>query len=63
MLKDKIDDGLFERFETGLDPLNPHLSKISAKIIGYGEMSTISLSTFPVRNILLTSACRFQSTD
>ena len=41
MLKDKIDADLLQKFEAGLDPLNPHLSKISAQIIGYGEMSTI----------------------
>jgi hypothetical protein len=41
MLKDKIDAGLLQKFEAGLDPLNPHLSNISADIIGYGEMSTI----------------------
>jgi hypothetical protein len=47
MLKDKIDTGLLERFEAGLDPLNPDLSKISAKIIGYGEMSTIFVISHP----------------
>ena len=47
MLKDKIDTGLLERFEAGLDPQNPHLSKISAKIIGYGEMSTIFVISHP----------------
>jgi hypothetical protein len=47
MLKDKIDAGLLERFEAGLDPQNPQLSKISAKIIGYGEMSTIFIISHP----------------
>ena len=47
MLKDKIDAGLLERFEAGLDPQNPQLSKISAKIIGYGEMSTIFVISHP----------------
>jgi hypothetical protein len=47
MLRDSIDVGLLERFEAGLDPLNPHLSKISAKIIGYGEMSTIFVISHP----------------
>ncbi|PKN71269.1 MAG: hypothetical protein CVU54_02270 [Deltaproteobacteria bacterium HGW-Deltaproteobacteria-12] len=47
MLRDIIDAGLLERFEAGLDPLNPQLSKISAKIIGYGEMSTIFVISHP----------------
>ena len=47
MLKNRIDAGLLEGFEAGLDPLNPHLSKISATIIGYGEMSTIFAISHP----------------
>lgn len=47
MLKDRIDAGLLQRFEAGLDPLHPHLSKIPAKIIGYGEMSTIFVISHP----------------
>ena len=47
MLKNRIDAGLLERFEAGLDPQHPHLSKISAKIIGYGEMSTIFVISHP----------------
>lgn len=41
MIKDTIDKELLERFEAGLNPLNPSLSTIPAEIIGYGEMSTI----------------------
>jgi hypothetical protein len=47
MLKDRIDTGLLERFEAGLNPQNPQLSKISATIIGYGEMSTIFVISHP----------------
>jgi hypothetical protein len=47
MLKNKIDAGLLEGFEAGLDPQNPDLSKIPAKIIGYGEMSTIFVINHP----------------
>jgi hypothetical protein len=47
MLKDRIDAGLLERFEAGLDPQNPNLSKIPASIIGYGEMSTIFVISHP----------------
>lgn len=47
MLKDVIDPDLLSRFEAGLDPLNPHLSAISARIIGYGEMSTIFVIDHP----------------
>ena len=47
MLNDKIDVGLLTRFEAGLDPQNPQHSKIAAKIIGYGEMSTIFVISHP----------------
>lgn len=36
-----IDIELLRRFEAGLNPLEPHESAIPAKIIGYGEISTI----------------------
>jgi hypothetical protein len=41
MIKDRIDLDLLERFENGLDPGNPNKSAIPARIIGYGEISTI----------------------
>lgn len=64
MLKDKIDVHLLERFEAGLDPLNPHLSKISAKIIGYGEMSTIFVINQPGQeNIAYKRMPIFQSPE
>jgi len=64
MLKDRIDTGLLERFEAGLDPLNPDLSKISAKIIGYGEMSTIFVISHPGQeNIAYKRMPIFQSPD
>jgi len=36
-----INKDLLEKFEKGLDPRHPERSKIPAKIIGYGEISTI----------------------
>jgi len=64
MLKDKIDTGLLERFEAGLNPLNPDLSKISAKIIGYGEMSTIFVISHPGQeNIAYKRMPIFRSSD
>ncbi len=36
-----INKSLLEEFEKGLDPRHPERSKIPAKIIGYGEISTI----------------------
>jgi hypothetical protein len=64
MLKDKIDAGLLERFEAGLDPLNPDLSKIPAKIIGYGEMSTIFIINHPGQeNIAYKRMPIFQSRE
>ena len=41
MIEGRIDIELLKRFEEGLDPLSPHRSKIQARIIGYGEISTI----------------------
>ncbi|HPJ92477.1 MAG TPA: DUF6206 family protein [Deltaproteobacteria bacterium] len=41
MIADRIDPDLLERFELGLDPQNPQKSVIPARIIGYGEISTI----------------------
>jgi len=37
----ELDIDLLKRFERGLDPRHPGKSKISAKVIGYGEISTI----------------------
>ncbi|MBU2515411.1 hypothetical protein KJ966_29190 [bacterium] len=39
----QLDQKLINSFETGLNPLKPEDSKISARIVGYGEMSTIFL--------------------
>ena len=64
MLSDRIDIGLLERFEAGLDPLHPHLSKISARIIGYGEMSTIFVISHPGQeNIAYKRMPIFRSPD
>ena len=37
----KINEEFLQEFEKGLDPLDPERSKIPAKIIGYGEISSI----------------------
>ncbi|MEN6422850.1 MAG: DUF6206 family protein [Smithella sp.] len=64
MLKDKIDAGLLEGFEAGLDPQNPDLSKIPARIIGYGEMSTIFIINHPDQeNIAYKRMPIFRSLD
>jgi hypothetical protein len=41
MIKEQIDSNHISKFEKGLNPLYPDRSLIPAKIIGYGEMSTI----------------------
>jgi hypothetical protein len=41
MIKEKINSSHISEFEKGLNPLHPDKSMIPAKIIGYGEMSTI----------------------
>ncbi|MGC9323271.1 MAG: DUF6206 family protein [Desulfomonilia bacterium] len=41
MIQDRIDVGILERFEAGLNPARPDESTIPARIIGYGEISTI----------------------
>lgn len=40
-LHDRIDSDLLRRFEAGLNPRDPAVSAIPARILGYGEMSTI----------------------
>jgi hypothetical protein len=47
MLKEQIDSRHISEFERGLNPLNPDRSLIPAKIIGYGEMSTIFVIDTP----------------
>ena len=41
MIKETIDIDLLQDFEAGLDPQPPERSRIPARIIGYGEISTI----------------------
>jgi hypothetical protein len=36
-----VDTGLLKEFEKGLDPEHPEKSKIPARVLGYGEISTI----------------------
>ena len=36
-----VDREFLERFETGLDPQHPETSRIPARILGYGEISSI----------------------
>ncbi len=36
-----FDQALLERFEKGINPINPALSRIPATVLGYGEMSTV----------------------
>jgi hypothetical protein len=47
MIKDQIDSKHISEFEKGLNPLYPDKSLIPAKIIGYGEMSTIFVIDTP----------------
>ncbi|MFW9842077.1 MAG: hypothetical protein ACFFES_14355, partial [Candidatus Thorarchaeota archaeon] len=37
----KIDKDLLKRFEEGLDPKKPEESPIQARVLGYGEISTV----------------------
>jgi hypothetical protein len=41
MIKEQISSSYISEFEKGLNPLHPDKSTIPARIIGYGEMSTI----------------------
>jgi hypothetical protein len=36
-----LDRGLIERFEQGLDPRHPERSQVPARVLGYGEISTV----------------------
>src|SRR5438128_2333833 len=37
----QIDLGLLQEFERGLDPRSPSNSRIPARVLGYGEISTV----------------------
>ena len=37
----KVDDALIRRFEAGLDPRQPERSQIPARVLGFGEISTV----------------------
>ena len=37
----RVDTGLLEEFERGLDPRHPERSRIPARVLGYGEISTV----------------------
>ena len=37
----QIDLELLQQFECGLDPRHPEQSKIPARVLGYGEISTV----------------------
>ncbi len=37
----QVDIELMKEFEKGLDPAQPEKSKIPARVLGYGEISTI----------------------
>ena len=37
----QVDIELLKEFERGLDPAHPEKSKIPARVLGYGEISTI----------------------
>ncbi len=37
----QVDVELLKEFERGLDPAHPEQSKIPARVLGYGEISTI----------------------
>ncbi len=37
----QVDIELLKEFESGLDPAHPEQSRIPARVLGYGEISTI----------------------
>lgn len=37
----RVDPGILEEFERGLDPRHPERSRIPARVLGYGEISTV----------------------
>ena len=39
------DQAFLERFEAGIDPIHPQQSRVPARVLGYGEMSTVMTIT------------------
>ena len=60
----QVDVELLKEFERGLDPAHPEQSKIPARVLGYGEISTIfEIQADSVRNLACKRLPIFQTRD
>jgi hypothetical protein len=55
---------ILQEFERGLDPLNPGMSKIPCRVLGYGEISTaFEIQVDGMRNLAFKRMSIFQALD
>jgi len=60
----QVDVELLKEFERGLDPAHPEQSKIPARVLGYGEISTIfEIQSDSVKNLACKRLPIFQTRD
>jgi hypothetical protein len=60
----EIQNGVLQEFERGLDPLNPGISKIPCRVLGYGEISTaFEIQVDGMRNLAFKRMSIFQALD
>ena len=60
----QVDVELLEEFEKGLDPAHPEQSKIPARVLGYGEISTIfEIQSDSVKDLACKRLPIFQTQD
>jgi len=60
----RVDVELLKEFERGLDPAHPEQSRIPAKVLGYGEISTIfEIEADAARNLACKRLPIFQTRD
>jgi hypothetical protein len=60
----QVDVELLKKFERGLDPAHPEQSKIPAKVLGYGEISTIfQIQSDSVKDLACKRLPIFQTRD
>ena len=59
----RYDQDFLERFEAGLDPLNPEHSRIPAQVLGYGEMSTVMTISGSNPNLVYKRMPMFQNEE
>ncbi len=61
--KIKYDEDLVARFEAGINPFDPERSRIPARVLGYGEISTVLTINEGNPNLVYKRMPMFQSEE